>query len=352
MRNAVPILSLFIISVLTSSCLEDIDLDTGEYILNVYCILGQGPEQTLELSYIAPTGENTRSVGEDVSISLYEEGILVGHFTRTSEKKWSIGFIPNENCTYRLEVNVAGEALLFAETKCPPLSNFHEMIVYPADLEAVASTTLGNMGFELESDTDQILWCFFENQGTGPAFSQYVVTDHPGVDARGETGFPYDNNSPIIANEFSSTDGFCFYHSSTGIYSSLFYGEHSFLHERVLRIQHPAGFHRSIDPDKMRVYVLDDVGLREEERESGMFGIAGVNRTKISAKLVICSVSEEYDHYLSDFYYGDGLGEDFAVFVYKRNHYSNVQNGTGIFGASYEYRLEKYLLRFVNGKDY
>lgn len=83
-----------------------------------------------------------------------------------------------------------------------------------------------------------------------------------------------------------------------------------------------------------------------------MFGIAGVNRTKISAKLVICSVSEEYDHYLSDFYYGDGLGEDFAVFVYKRNHYSNVQNGTGIFGASYEYRLEKYLLRFVNGKDY
>jgi len=351
MRNAATILFLCIISALASSCLEDIDLDTGERILNVYCILGQGPEQTLELSYFAPTGGKIHSVGEDVSISLYEEETLVGHFTRTSDNKWSIDCIPKEKCTYRLEVSVEGEPPLYAETKYPPLSNFHEVIVYPSDYEAVSTITLGNFGVELDADTDQILWCYFENQGAGPAFSQYIVTDHPGVDARGETGYPYDKKSPIIENEFWSTDGFCFYYSSTGVYSSLFYGPPPFLHEQVLRIQHPASFRRPIDPEKMRVYVFDGIGLQEEDGESGMFGIAGVDRTPIWAKLVICSVSGEYDHYLSDFYYGNGPDDDFANFVYKRNHYSNVKNGTGIFGASYQYRLENYIWHFVHGDD-
>lgn len=101
----------------------------------------------------------------------------------------------------------------------------------------------------------------------------------------------------------------------------------------------------------MRVYVFDGIGLQEEDGESGMFGIAGVDRTPIWAKLVICSVSGEYDHYLSDYYYGNGPDDDFANFVYKRNHYSNVKNGTGIFGASYQYRLENYIWHFVHGDD-
>ena len=57
-------------------------------------------------------------------------------------------------------------------------------------------------------------------------------------------------------------------------------------------------------------------------------------------ELVISSVSAEYDKYLSEFYYGDQDTDDFTNYVYKRNFYSNVRNGAGIFGASVDYRSE------------
>ena len=79
---------------LMTSCLEDIDLDTGERILNVYCILREGPVQELELSYIAPTGGTISPVGEGVVISLYDDGALVGEFSRVSETKWGLDFSP------------------------------------------------------------------------------------------------------------------------------------------------------------------------------------------------------------------------------------------------------------------
>ena len=48
-----PFFLLCLLCGLLSSCLEDIDLDTGERILGVHCVLVDGPEQELELSYIA-----------------------------------------------------------------------------------------------------------------------------------------------------------------------------------------------------------------------------------------------------------------------------------------------------------
>ena len=169
---------------LLSSCLEDIDLDTGEQILYVYCILGQGPEQELELSYCAPTGGTSSPVGEGVVISLYDNGAPVGDFTRVSETKWNLDFSPEGGHTYRLEVTVPGEEQLTAETTFPTVSVLQE-VWYPTDIEYPAgqvSTGYYKL-FELNADEDQILWCFFENPEDGKkAFSDYVVTDHPGVD--------------------------------------------------------------------------------------------------------------------------------------------------------------------------
>ena len=87
---------------LLSSCLEDIDLDTGERILNVYCILREGPVQELELSYIAPTGGTSSPVSEDLTITLYDEGTPAGQFTRISETKWNLDYTPEGGHTYQL----------------------------------------------------------------------------------------------------------------------------------------------------------------------------------------------------------------------------------------------------------
>ena len=113
-----------------TSCMEDIDLDTGERILGVHCVLEDGPEQELELSYIAPTGGTSSPVGEDVTITLFESGIPVGVFTRTSETKWRMDYSPEGGHTYRLEVKVPGEEPLTAETRFPSAIEIRTVISF------------------------------------------------------------------------------------------------------------------------------------------------------------------------------------------------------------------------------
>ena len=320
-----------------TSCLEDINLDTGERILNVYCILREGPVQELELSYIAPTGGTSQPVGEDVSITLYDEGTPVGQFSRTSETKWKMDYTPQGGHAYRLEVKVPGEETLTAETRYPRISTLQEVfLARDVDVGNGMVLTGSCRSFKLDSDDDQILWCRFENKRDGQPFTDYVATDHPGVDGRGESIFTLDYHSwdsQFFASGFS------------------FYGDvFPFLHERVVRIMHPAGFCR---PDGKALFAQlgeNDEVISTEEGEANMFCILGVNKTSTSADLIISSVSLEYDAYLTDYFFLKSNSDDFTDFVYKRNYYSNIWNGTGILGASVEYRRPNLPLHLTDPK--
>ncbi len=320
---------LLLLCGLLSSCLENIDLDTGEHILDVYCILNQGPEQELDLSYIVPAGGGNRPIGEDVSISLYDEENLVGKFSRVSETKWNLDFSPQGGCTYRLEIKVSGEEQLTAETKFPPISTLQEYYLYK-DEETDGEPIKGYFQtFELVSEEDQILWCLFENRESGQTFSDYVSTDHPGLDVRGESVYTYES---------LRRDYYC----SLGSFPE----SPPLLHEKVVRIMHPAGFCRSNEP--VTKYYLDENRqiIHQEEGEAGMFCFLGVNKFPMRSDLVIRSVSSEYDAYLRDYYFGRYDSDDFAISVYKRNHYTNIKNGTGIFGGIIEYRRENLDVNF------
>ena len=321
---------------LLSSCLEDIDLDTGERILNVYCILDQGPKQELELSYIAPTGGTSRPIVEDVTITLFEGGTPVGQFTRSDKEKWYLDFSPRSGHTYRLEVNIPGEEQLTAETAFPPVSTFQE-VWYAIDLDLPDGTKASGYYrlFEVNANENQILWCVFENRKDGKkAFADYVVTDHPGVDPRGETIYPFDTKSSVWDTDFYFTEGGFYRGGNTDDFFT------PFLHERVVRILHPGGFNRS--DGSITKYYLDlygDGGFTTLGEGSVCgFGLIGVNKGGMQADLVVCSVSDEYDAYLQDYYFVRSDTDDFTEAAYKRNHYSNIRNGTGIFGACIEYR--------------
>ena len=328
-------LLLCVLCGLLTSCLEDINLDTGERILNVYCILDQGPEQELELSYIAPTGETNRPVVEDVTVTLFDGGTPVGEFTRSDEEKWSLNYTPQSGHTYRLEVNVPGEELLTAETTFPPVSAFQE-VWYPRDIQIAEGTMATGYYqlFELDADEDQILWCVFENRKDGKkAFADYVVTDHPGVDPRGETIYPFDTKSSVWDRDFYFSVGGLFVGNPDDFSTPL-------LHERTVRILHPGGFIQS--EGRITKYHFDLNGnsgpIPLGEGKMGGFGLIGVNKGGMPADLVVCSVSNEYDAYLQDYYFVRSDTDDFTEAAYKRNHYSNIRNGTGIFGACIEYR--------------
>ena len=357
---------------LMTSCLEDIDLDTGERILNVYCILREGPVQELELSYIAPTGGTSRPAGKDVVIRLLDEGTPVGQFSRVSDTKWNLDFSPQMGHTYILEVNVAGENPLTAETRYPCACTLQYMEIMQGSVPSYDPSErmlYGIYGLELDSSEDQFLWSYYENvdfdsykyrfqpdilqyfedqETSPPSFAEYIVTDHPGVDGRGETIYPCDWTALINQTDFDKNR----WGISARVFSKEFCGETAFYHEKVVRILHPSGFSRPFDNEKMRLRrrYLDEKGSSftgdydEEFEETSMFTLAGMSRTPMAADLVIRSVSVEYDKYLSDYYYGSQDTGDFTQYVYKRNFYSNVVNGTGIFGAAVEYRPHSSVL--------
>ena len=315
---------------LMSSCLEDINLDTGEQILNVYCVLKDGLEQELELSFISPTGGTSCPVGDNSTIMLYDGDTPVGEFTKASETKWSLDYKPQGGHTYWLEVRVPGEETLTAETTFPPVFALQE--VYLRTLVKQEDGSYANAYyrmFELNAEEDQILWCCFENRNEGDVMADYVTTDHPGLDARGESMIPFDYSSGLWAHDF--------YRSAGGFYSE----GRPFLHERVLRILHPAGFCWSNELIDKFYFDKDFQNIAHEKGIADVFGLIGVNKSLMLADLVIYSVSSEYDAYLADYYYGRYDSDDFAVTIYRRNHYSNIQNGTGIFGAFREYRKER-----------
>lgn len=311
--------------VVVSSCLEDIDLNTGESILNVYCVLGSGPEQELELSYITTIDGATKTVEGDAVIKLYDEGVLCGEFSRVSETKWSLNYTPQGKHSYRLEVHVSGEKELVAETRYPPIAEFKKVYVHYTN-----SHSFPNPGFELNSDEDQILWSYV--QGT-KELAAYMVTDHPGVDRRGETIYPFDYTSDLWKLGF--------YDCNASIFSWMFDDKPAFLHEKVVRIVHPSGFCRSFDDNMAEVWY--SYNRETVLGRTSMFGITCVTYNQSlgsPADIVICSVSAEYDRYLADYYYGNYDPDDFTSLVYMSNHYSNVKNGTGIFGASHTYRTK------------
>ena len=319
---------LFILSLLCglfSSCLEDINLDTGERILNVYCVLNQGPLQELELSYIAPTGGNSQPVKGDVSISLFEEDSLVGLFTKETETRWALEFSPERGRLYRLEVEVPGEEILSGETRYPVDCSIRHLTA----TQTVDGNTVSTVGFEVNSQEDLFLWFSYENQESNPALAAYIGTDHSGVDKRGETIYPCDPTSPV---NLEDTDNGRFI-AVGRVFPQEFYGTPALFHDKVVRIVHPAGYTRPYDHEKLRIYSKIDPPIEEVSENTGMFCITGMNRTRIKSDLIMYSVSEEYDNYLIDYYFTNHDTNDFTAFAYKKNHYTNIKNGSGVFGA-------------------
>ena len=122
------------------------------------------------------------------------------------------------------------------------------------------------------------------------------------------------------------------------------FGETPFLHEKVLRILHPAGFCRPVDDEKIYIFHYDDtktgderIPIQDKSGKTGLFCLSTVDAPRRHA-WVFNSVSAEYDKYMADYYFTRHASYDFTTLVYRKNSYSNIQNGTGIFGASYEYR--------------
>ena len=111
---------LFILMVTLSSCIRDLIMDAKERPqVVVVCVLSDDPVQTLQLSFTKGASLAAAPVLTDAVAVLYEQGNAVGEFNRGSDGIWRLEYAAIPGYTYRLEVQVPGYDLIYAEQMMP-----------------------------------------------------------------------------------------------------------------------------------------------------------------------------------------------------------------------------------------
>ena len=111
---------MFILMVTLSSCIRDVIMDAKERPqVVVVCVLSDDHVQTLQLSFTKGGSLAEAPVLTDAVAVLYEQGNAVGEFKRGSDGIWRLEYAAIPGHTYRLEVQVPGYDLIYAEQMMP-----------------------------------------------------------------------------------------------------------------------------------------------------------------------------------------------------------------------------------------
>ena len=111
---------LFILMVTLSSCIRDVIMDAKERPqVVVVCVLSDDHVQTLQLSFTKGASLAEAPVLTDAVAVLYEQGNAVGEFKRGSDGIWRLEYAAVPGHTYRLEVQVPGYDMIYAEQMMP-----------------------------------------------------------------------------------------------------------------------------------------------------------------------------------------------------------------------------------------
>ena len=111
---------LFIMMVTLSSCIRDVIMDAKEKPqVVVVCVLSDEPVQTLQLSFTKGASLAEAPALTDAVAMLYDGTKAVGEFKRGSDGIWRLEYAAIPGDTYRLEVQVPGYDLIYAEQMMP-----------------------------------------------------------------------------------------------------------------------------------------------------------------------------------------------------------------------------------------
>ena len=130
-RTKITTAILFILMVTLSSCIRDVIMDAKERPqVVVVCVLSDDPVQTLQLSFTKGASLAAAPVLTDAVAVLYEQGNAVGEFNRGSDGIWRLEYAAIPGYTYRLEVQVPGYDLIYAEQMMPAEQAYVEVYYF------------------------------------------------------------------------------------------------------------------------------------------------------------------------------------------------------------------------------
>ena len=103
-----------------TSCVRDVILDAKETPqVVVECILSDEPIQVLNLSFTKGASLSEAPALTEAKAVLYEKDVQVGEFTRQESGEWTLEYAAVPGLMYRLEVQVPGYDLIYAEQEMP-----------------------------------------------------------------------------------------------------------------------------------------------------------------------------------------------------------------------------------------
>ena len=325
------------------SCTRVTDLTPegrGEVV--VICVLTERAPQTLTLDLTDIASQSDRDALLDAVVTLFDEtaGTMAGQFSKGEEKGWFLDYAAIPGHCYHLKVLIPGREELEATTTMPPRSSISYRFVF------------SGVGFSDQEEDDRELGMLYSTQSL-PEGPVWVM----GVNRDVSTG-RYEV-APQIATSLSIADPF-------NVTDAVFRGA-NFLDEKELeklkKINETdkAEFYGNVEGHPLYDRMLRIPSSREADREAasyppGYFSVAGpfnidfefdFNRwvlieSEETGYILFVSPSYEYDLFLKETLskkLQQGKWGDYASLFSRKNVYSNIGNGLGVFGARTEQKL-------------
>ena len=363
MKRFLTLLATLLPACLTS-CVRDVILDAGENPqVVVDCILSNDDVQKLYLCFTKGASRDEADPLTEAVATLIDltESKTVGQFVKGEEKNlWTLDYSAIAQHHYRLEVQIPGHDLIYAEDTMPQLPEITErhrgeprvevidpdhpwssspiLVQYDGYMalteeereEGAGEYLTDKYGYHemwgsyyyIKSAPDAfLLYGMNYNEATGQhEMAGSICTDHPSAESFNLTGDIYQPE--IYVHE--ETRHFVLHHKLQG----------ASLYDKFLCI--------SAGAEKVEKYFIlsgsftgkwYDVNNRiEEDREP----------YEDEGYLVIMAISDNYRHYLREACHFIDIKEstDMSAIYLRDNIYSNIKGGAGIFGASVSDKLQ------------
>ena len=332
-RRLIIFLSCLMCSCCYVSCVRDVVLDAGENPqVVVECVMSNDSIQKLYLSFTkGASREEAEPLAEAVATLIdLTESTTVGQFVKGKEENlWTLDYTAKEKHHYRLEVQIPGYDLVWAEDIMPPRINVIAYREHPDNSiheivpDKYASQFAGSF-YKFDEDFSNSLWIYgidmeFENWliRTGP-IAREIFTDLQNVDNFNITDQTYLPGIRRKIKSYANPEGD--YPEFIGIETLYPDLKGEMKHDRFLRIN---------GGKSGKVFLL---GCNFSYWTGG-----GYNRP-----MIFMSVSDAYDDYLKAALIMDGIkkNSDMSAIYLRDNIPSNIHGGIGIFGGKVQSDLD------------
>lgn len=355
---------LFILMVTLSSCIRDVIMDAKERPqVVVVCVLSDDHVQTLQLSFTKGASLAEAPALTEAVAMLYDGTKAVGEFKRGSDGIWRLEYAAIPGHTYRLEVQVPGYDLIYAEQMMPaehpyvkvhyfcnlsgyvePWSGWvtekdpagdHTYRSWPADEEQPGYET-----FYLSESASPIWICAmnYNEETASHEVAEYICTDAEAekINVTDEVYEPLKKEVPNpfkfsgydagMAETFYSARQMKLYPTLAGkpLYKSYVCipkGRHVFS---------LSGSFKGIDYSKKMSYgsLVDIVTYTETKGDQE-------DVTETNGYILFTTLSTDYEKYMMEAANYQQIMEssDISTIYLRDNLFTNISGGVGIFGA-------------------